>query len=99
MVNLLKFNESFREVVDLDAVRRIAIRLIKPNDKALLQQGFDSLSEESRQRRFMAEKRFLSQQELAYFTEVDQIDHFALGMVRLDESVLRSRCLDRNRVF
>ncbi|MEW8255540.1 MAG: GNAT family N-acetyltransferase [Candidatus Thiodiazotropha taylori] len=86
MVNLLKFNESFREVVDLDATRRIAIRLIKPNDKALLQQGFDSLSDESRQRRFMAEKRSLSPQELAYFTEVDQMDHFALGMVRLDES-------------
>ncbi|MCG8053164.1 MAG: GNAT family N-acetyltransferase, partial [Candidatus Thiodiazotropha endolucinida] len=82
----MKFNESFREIVDLDATRRIAIRLIEPNDKALLQQGFDSLSDESRQRRFMAEKRSLSPQELAYFTEVDQIDHFALGMVRLDES-------------
>ncbi|MCG7984334.1 MAG: GNAT family N-acetyltransferase [Candidatus Thiodiazotropha lotti] len=86
MVNFLKFNDSFREVVALDATRRIALRLITPNDKALLQQGFDSLSGESRLRRFMAEKRFLSQQELAYFTEVDQMDHFALGMVLLDES-------------
>ncbi|ODB90593.1 hypothetical protein A3195_03745 [Candidatus Thiodiazotropha endoloripes] len=86
MVNLLKFNDSFREIVVLEGARRIVLRLIKANDKALLQQGFDSLSDESRLRRFMAEKRSLSQQELAYFTEVDQMDHFALGMVLLDES-------------
>ena len=86
MVNFLKFHDSFQEVVVLDTTRRIAIRLVTPHDKALLQQGFDSLSDESRLRRFMAEKRSLSQQELVYFTEVDQMDHFALGMVLLDES-------------
>jgi GNAT superfamily N-acetyltransferase len=86
MVNFFKYNDAFREVVVLDGAQRIAIRLIKSGDKALLERGFNSLSEESRLRRFMAEKRSLSPQELAYFTEVDQMEHFALGMVLLDES-------------
>jgi GNAT superfamily N-acetyltransferase len=86
MVNFFKFNDSFREVVVREGAKRIVVRLIKPSDKVLLEQGFNSLSDESRLRRFMGDKRSISPQELAYFTELDQMNHFALGMVLLDES-------------
>ncbi|MES9939319.1 MAG: GNAT family N-acetyltransferase [Candidatus Thiodiazotropha sp. 6PLUC2] len=86
MNKLLKYRDSYRELLVLPSGERIVIRLIQPGDKALLSDGFDSLSKESRFRRFLNEKKRLSSDELIYFTEVDQQDHFALGMVSLDEN-------------
>ncbi|MES9832200.1 MAG: GNAT family N-acetyltransferase [Candidatus Thiodiazotropha sp. DIVDIV] len=88
MIKLLKYKDSYREVLVLPSGERIVMRLVQPGDKALLSDGFDSLSKESRFRRFLNEKKRLSNDELTYFTEVDQLDHFALGMVELDENGL-----------
>src|SRR5207244_92171 len=41
--------------------------------------GFAGLSAESRYRRFFSAKDRLSEAELRYLTEVDGVDHFALG--------------------
>jgi GNAT superfamily N-acetyltransferase len=56
----------------------VVLRPIRPDDKALLVDGFDRLSEESRLRRFMAPIHELSTKQLAYLTEVDHVDHVAL---------------------
>ncbi|HJP66436.1 MAG TPA: GNAT family N-acetyltransferase [Actinomycetota bacterium] len=55
----------------------VVIRPIRPDDKALLTDGFGRLSEESRYRRFLAPVSALTDAMLAYLTEIDYVDHFA----------------------
>jgi RimJ/RimL family protein N-acetyltransferase len=57
---------------------RIVIRPLEPDDKPLLVEGLDRMSEESRYRRFLAPKPSFTSAELAYLTEVDHHDHEAL---------------------
>jgi GNAT superfamily N-acetyltransferase len=56
----------------------VHVRPIEPSDKQLLQAAFEGLGEESRYRRFLHPVKWLSEHELAYFTEVDHYDHEAL---------------------
>ena len=60
------------------SVETFEIRVISPNDKQGLVDGFERLSEESRYRRFLAPRGRLSDAELRYFSEVDHHDHEAL---------------------
>ncbi len=55
----------------------VLIRPIRPDDKHLLVEGLEHLSELSIQRRFLAPKTKFSQAELRYLTEVDGEDHVA----------------------
>jgi protein lysine acetyltransferase len=55
---------------------RIRIRPLVPEDREILRQGYDELSEESRYRRFMGLKK-LSEADLDYLTQIDYHDHFA----------------------
>lgn len=55
----------------------LRFRRIRPDDKDLLQTGFQMLSPQSRYRRFFSMVDHLSQKQLRYFTEVDFVDHFA----------------------
>ena len=57
--------------------RRILFRPIQPSDKKLLADGFERLSPESRYRRFFRSIDHLSEAQLKYLTEVDQVDHVA----------------------
>ena len=57
---------------------QILIRPIRPDDKALLEQGLHNLSETSVQRRFLTPKPSFSRAELRYLTEVDGRNHVAL---------------------
>jgi RimJ/RimL family protein N-acetyltransferase len=57
----------------------VLIRPVQPEDKELFVAGWEHLSQESRYRRFMGAKGSLSSRDLAYFTEVDHVDHEALG--------------------
>ena len=59
----------------------VSVRPLKPSDRDLVAAGFDSLSDESRYRRFMAPTSRLTPRQLDYFTQVDQIDHFAWGVL------------------
>lgn len=59
----------------------ISVRPLKRSDRDLIAAGFDSLSDESRYRRFMAPTSRLTPRQLDYFTQVDQIDHFAWGVL------------------
>ena len=58
--------------------RPVLIRPIRADDKELLQEGLQHLSETSIQRRFLAPKKRFSSSELRYLTEVDGWDHVAL---------------------
>lgn len=60
----------------------IVLRLMRPEDKLLLAEGFARLSPESRYMRFLAPKQALSADELCYLTEIDHETHFALGAIR-----------------
>ena len=66
-------------------VRRVLIRPITADDKALLVRGMASLSPRSARLRFLAPKNRLSLAELRYLTEVDHVDHYALVAVLADD--------------
>ena len=55
----------------------VLIRPIRADDKRLLQEGLQRLSDESVQRRFLSPKRTFSRTELRYLTEVDGRNHVA----------------------
>jgi len=75
----LRFDQNYRESVTLRDGGPVSLRLVRPSDKALLLRGFARLSPESRYRRFLSAKTELRDAELAYLTEVDGHDHFAVG--------------------
>jgi RimJ/RimL family protein N-acetyltransferase len=56
----------------------VLIRPIRADDKRLLTDGLQRLSDESVHRRFLSPKRSFSRAELRYLTEVDGRDHVAL---------------------
>jgi RimJ/RimL family protein N-acetyltransferase len=66
-------------VVTLRDRSRVLVRPVRPEDKELFVRGWQRFGEESRYRRFMGAKGGLTARDLAYFTEVDHVDHEALG--------------------
>jgi GNAT superfamily N-acetyltransferase len=58
--------------------RNLVIRPIRPDDKPIFEDEFKHLSPESRYYRFFSAKTELSQKELAYFSEIDLINHVGL---------------------
>ena len=77
-----RYDESYEETVNLSDGQRIRLRLMRPSDKQMLLEGFEQLSADSRYARFMAPKSTLTERELRYLTEVDGVDHFAMGAIR-----------------
>jgi GNAT superfamily N-acetyltransferase len=57
----------------------VLIRPVEPEDKELFVAGWEHFGEESRYRRFMGAKGDLSPGDLAYFTEIDHVNHEAIG--------------------
>jgi len=64
----------------------LRLRPIVPEDKEELAHGYEQLSEESRFRRFLAPPGHLTAEMLAYLTEVDYHDHFALVAFAAEEA-------------
>lgn len=64
---------------------RVRLRPVVPEDKERLVQGLERLSPASRYRRFMTAVARLPPRQLAYFTELDYVDHHAIGALALDE--------------
>ena len=77
------FDERYDERARLEDGTLVHLRLIGPEDKALIAEGFARLSPESRYRRFFAAKRQLTPAELRYFTEFDGTNHLAIGAVHV----------------
>ena len=67
------------EALTLRDGSRVLVRPVRPDDKALFRAAWERFGPDSRYRRFMGAKRALSGRELAYFTEVDHVDHEAIG--------------------
>jgi GNAT superfamily N-acetyltransferase len=80
------FDDSYYEEATLRDGTVVHLRLIGPDDKELLCDGFQRLSPESRYRRFFTPKPRLSRRELAYLTETDNINHLAIGAARFVNS-------------
>ena len=69
------------ELVDLPDGSEVLLRPVRPDDKPLFVAAWERFGTESRHRRFMATKEQLSPRELARLTEVDHVDHEAIGAV------------------
>jgi GNAT superfamily N-acetyltransferase len=78
----LRFDQAYGEDVLLEDGTRVHLRLVRPEDKQLMLEAWERLSPESRYRRFFAAKTSLSEAELRYLTEVDNVDHVAIGATR-----------------
>lgn len=77
--NRYRFNSQFQEDALLKDGTGIVLRLIMPADKLLLADGMDNFSPESRYQRFLGARMGLTAADLRYLTEVDGVDHFAIG--------------------
>jgi GNAT superfamily N-acetyltransferase len=72
------------ERVRLKDGSEVDVRAIDPTDADALTEGLESLSPESRYRRFFAPKRSFSGRELEYLTAVDHHEHEALVAIEPD---------------
>jgi len=79
----VRYDDSYSERCRLRDGTEVHLRCVRPEDKALLREGFARLSPESRYRRFLGSKPSLTDAELRYLTEVDGLGHFALGAQRV----------------
>jgi GNAT superfamily N-acetyltransferase len=75
------------EHVVLEDGSDVQIRPVRPEDKPLFVAGWSRLSEESVYKRFLQPRRGLSVDELAFFTEIDHVDHEAIGAIAGGEGV------------
>jgi GNAT superfamily N-acetyltransferase len=78
------FDRDYREEVRLGDGTRALLRLIRPNDKEALRRGFERLSTSSRYLRFFMSKPCLTDDELHYLVNVDNVDHLALVAATLE---------------
>ncbi len=75
------FTTDYVERAILHDGSAVRLRLVCPEDKALLRREFERWSPESRYARFLAPKQQLTDEELRYLCDVDQETHFAIGAV------------------
>lgn len=64
--------------------RRVRVRPVEPGDRAQFVEAFDKLSPRSRYLRFHSGMEELTEQQLDYLTQVDQVDHVAWVAIDLD---------------
>jgi GNAT superfamily N-acetyltransferase len=64
--------------------RQLLVRGITPEDKYHFRSGIKKLSEKSTYYRFHTPIYEMSEHDLGYFTEVDQLNHVAIGAIDLD---------------
>jgi GNAT superfamily N-acetyltransferase len=77
----MKFDHDYREEEKLRDGTPVLFRMVRPGDKELMRRGFERLSDRSRYLRFFTRKRQLTDRELERLTEVDQVNHVAIGAV------------------
>lgn len=80
-----RFGPDYVEELDGPDGIRLRLRLLRPEDRDRLHEGFLRLSPESRYRRFFTAKDELSDAELRYLTEIDGEDHFCLVLGEIDQ--------------
>jgi GNAT superfamily N-acetyltransferase len=75
---------NYSAIETLPDGRRAEIRSLRPEDRAGLIAAIDRTGDESRYRRLFAFKRSFTEQEIAFYVNVDQVNHVAL-VALLDE--------------
>lgn len=75
------FTPDYVERATLRDGTRVLLRLVGPDDKQLLRREFERWSPESRYARFLAPKQQLTDDELDYLCNLDQVTHFAIGAI------------------
>lgn len=73
--------DKYSAIEALHDGRRVEIRALRPDDQAGLLAAFSRASEQSLYRRFFAVKRGLAEPEIAFFMNVDFVNHVALVAV------------------
>jgi GNAT superfamily N-acetyltransferase len=82
------FDSHYREQVMLKDGTQVTLRMIIPADKLLLAHGMDNFSPESRYQRFLGARKSFNEADLRYLTEIDGIDHTAIGaLLHADEGI------------
>jgi RimJ/RimL family protein N-acetyltransferase len=76
--------EGTGEHVVLRDGSEVLIRPVRPEDKPLFVAGWAHLSEQTVYRRFLQPRDSLKVDELAFFTEIDHVDHEAIGALAGD---------------
>ena len=71
--------EDSGEYLQLTDGSEVLVRPVRPEDKPLFVAGWSALSDASVHARFLAARPALSVDELAFFTEIDHVDHEAIG--------------------
>jgi RimJ/RimL family protein N-acetyltransferase len=71
--------------VELRDGTAVTVRPIEPDDGARLRDAFERMSEESRRRRYMGPAEQLTDEDLAYLTDVDHRRHEALVALHPDD--------------
>ncbi len=79
------FDERYHSTHILHDGTKVVLRLIGPQDRERLAQGFEKLSPESRYRRFLTPTPRLSAEALRVLTETDGWNHLAIGAAAVDE--------------
>jgi RimJ/RimL family protein N-acetyltransferase len=82
VVHRYHFDDSYREETELRDGTPVLLRVVRPEDRERLREGFGRLSSESRYLRFMGRKTALSEAELTALTTLDGEDRFAIGAAR-----------------
>ena len=72
---------TYSAIESLGTGRQVEIRALTPDDKAGLIAAFDRTSKQSRYRRFFAVRRGFTEKEIAFFVNVDFVNHVALVAV------------------
>ncbi len=80
----MRFGPLYAERARLEDGTLVRLRLVHRGDRDKLAAGFAALSARSRYLRFLSDHRTLSESELTFLTEVDQVDHFCIGAALLD---------------
>jgi RimJ/RimL family protein N-acetyltransferase len=91
--------EQASELVVLRDGSEVLVRPVRPEDKPLFVAGWAEMSDETVYRRFLQSRDALSIDELALFTELDHIDHEAIGALADGRGVGVARYVrDRERL-
>jgi GNAT superfamily N-acetyltransferase len=62
----------------------VLMRQIAPHDREMLREGFERLSPATIRKRFMGLRRGFTEDELIFLTEIDGVDHFAIGVATIN---------------
>jgi len=77
-----RYDARWQQDATLSDGTPVTLRLLRPEDKGLLRDGFDRMSADSRYLRFFAPKHELTEVDLARLTELDGTHTLAVGAVR-----------------